>query len=769
MAGPSAKDLQKALEFKNQLTEIINLIHETQDIAEIIVNLRPKILDMLDAERLSIYAVDAKNQQVYSLFKQGEEVKEIRVPRTSSSMVGFVALTGQAINIRNAYDAAELKGYHPELKFDQSWDQKTGFKTKQVLTTPVLYEKYLMGVLQLLNKVGGDAFTPEDLEAANQVARTLGSAFYNRRRMAPKRSPNKFAAIIDKNLISEKNFEDAVSYSRMNNLPVAEVLVEKYRISKDEVLKSLSAFYECPSFLYDGSQRMPEEFRERLKHEYLKKILVAPVSKDGSTVTVAMEDPSDLAKADAVRVMQLAPKVQFLVALPKDIGDYVDASFNIAAAGSGQVADILTELGAEEEEDAESAAAAKAAAEVMDDTEPAVVRLANQIIIDGYERGASDIHVEPYGKNDPCVVRFRIDGICHVYQEIPASHRAALVSRLKIMARLDISERRLPQDGKIRFKMGKGQIELRVATIPTQSGGGGDEDVVMRILAASKPMPLEDMGFSERNLRVTKELMDKPYGIFLCVGPTGSGKTTTLHSALGYINTPELKIWTAEDPVEITQRGLRQVQMRSKIGLTFANTMRSFLRADPDVIMVGEMRDKETAEIGIEASLTGHLVVSTLHTNSAPETVTRLLDMDIEPFNFADSLLGILAQRLARRVCKHCKQAFHPSEEEFAVLVKDYGEEWFAKTGLAYKPDLTLYKAVGCPECAGTGYRGRIALHELMVGTDPIKRMIQKRSPVEDIRNQAMADGMTTLMQDGIVKVLAGHTDHHQVRAVCIK
>jgi type II secretory ATPase GspE/PulE/Tfp pilus assembly ATPase PilB-like protein len=767
MSAAKQQDLQKALEFKNQLTEIINLIHETQDISEIIVNLRPKILDLLDAERLSIYAVDAKNQQVYSLFKQGEEIKEIRVPRTSASMVGFVALTGQTLSIRNAYDAAELKGYHPELRFDSSWDQKTGFRTQQVLTTPVLYDKYLMGVLQLLNKTGGPAFTEEDVEAANQVARTLGIAFYNRRRMAPKRSPNKFNALIDKNLISEKNFEDAVAYARMNNLAVTAVLVDKYRISKDEVLKSLAAFYECEYFLYDGTQRMPDEFRERLKHDYLKKIGVAPLSRDGSTVVVAMEDPSDLAKVDAVRVMQLAPRQKFLVALPKDITDYLDVSFNVAAVAAGDMADILTELTAEDEESGQVATAQPMVG--MDDADSAVVRLANQIIIDGFQRGASDIHVEPYGKQKPCMVRFRIDGICHIYQEIPASHRAALVSRLKIMAHLDISERRLPQDGKIRFRMGNQQIELRVATLPTMSGGGGDEDVVMRILAASKPMPLEEMGFSERNLRVTKELMDKPYGIFLCVGPTGSGKTTTLHSCLGFINTPELKIWTAEDPVEITQAGLRQVQMRPKINLTFANAMRAFLRADPDVIMVGEMRDQETAEIGIEASLTGHLVVSTLHTNSAPETVTRLLDMGIEPFNFADSLLGILAQRLARRVCKHCKQAYHPSEDEFQVLVRDYGEEYFPSSGLRYTPELQLYKAPGCPECAGTGYKGRLALHELMVGTDEVKRMIQRRSPVEDIRNQAIRDGMTTLMQDGIHKIMAGLTDHHQVRSVCIK
>ena len=766
----SAKEaeLRKALQFKEQLTGIINLIHEAPDVGEIIVNIRPKILELLDAERLSIFAVDAGNQQVYSLFKAGDDIKEIRVPRSTASQVGFVALTGQTLNIKDAYDEAELKAYHPELKFDSSWDKKTGFVTRQVMTTPILYNsKYLMGVLQLLNKTDGDAFEDDDVSAAKDVAKTLGIAFYNRRRMAPKRSPNKFGQLIDKSLISEKNFEDAVSYARANNMPVAEVLVEKYRMSREEVLKSMAAFYNCGYFVYDGMQKMPEDFRERLKHDYLKKIEVAPLSKSGSTVKVAMRDPSDLAKVDAVRTMGLAPRQEFLVALGSDIRDYLNASYDVDETGlAGDMAEILGDLSTE----AEEMKTERSEEVIIEDNDSAVVRLANQIIVDGYLKDASDIHVEPQGRNNPAMIRFRIDGICHVYQEIPASHSNALVSRLKIMSHLDISERRLPQDGKIRFKMKNKTIELRVATIPTQGGEGQQEDVVMRILAASKPIPLQSMGFNPRNLEVLKEIISKPYGIILCVGPTGSGKTTTLHSALGHINKPVRKIWTAEDPVEITQKGLRQVQMKPKIGLTFANAMRAFLRADPDVIMIGEMRDTETAEIGIEASLTGHLVFSTLHTNSAPETITRLLDMDIEAFNFADSLLGILAQRLLRRLCKKCKEEYQLGEDEFMGLVQNYGgPDEFEKTGIKYSKDMTLFGPKGCPHCAGTGYKGRMALHEMMLGTDPIKRMIQKHSTVEEIRNQALSDGMTTLMQDGVIKVLQHGTDFRQVRAVCIK
>ncbi len=389
------------------------------------------------------------------------------------------------------------------------------------------------------------------------------------------------------------------------------------------------------------------------------------------------------------------------------------------------------------------------------------------MILDAWRKKASDIHIEPSPSDKITRIRFRIDGICQPYIQVPNAFTRAVVSRIKIMANLDIAEKRLPQDGKIKFKQkGKDLLELRVATVPTV---GGLEDVVLRLLHTGTPLKLNEIGMSERNLKKFIDIISQPYGLVLVVGPTGSGKTTTLHSALSYINTPDKKIWTAEDPVEITQPGLRQVEVRPKIGLTFARIMRSFLRADPDVIMIGEMRDEETATIGIEASLTGHLVFSTLHTNSAPETVTRLLEMGLDPYNFADSLLGVLAQRLIRTLCKNCKEAYHPTKEEFDELVAEYGEEYFGRVGVKYSGNLILYRPKGCDVCGGTGYKGRMGIHELLINDDEIKALIKKKAPTEEIRKVAIRQGMTTLKQDGIEKVLEGYTDLKEVRRVCIK
>jgi type II secretory ATPase GspE/PulE/Tfp pilus assembly ATPase PilB-like protein len=354
------------------------------------------------------------------------------------------------------------------------------------------------------------------------------------------------------------------------------------------------------------------------------------------------------------------------------------------------------------------------------------------------------------------------------------------------MCDMDISQKRKPQDGKIKFrKFGPLDIELRVATIPSV---GSMEDVVMRILSAGEPIPLDKMGFTPLNLKELKTTIAKPYGLFFVCGPTGSGKTTTLHSIMKSLNSPETKIWTAEDPVEITQRGLRQVQMNVKAGLTFPLVMRSFLRADPDIIMVGEMRDKETTSIGIEASLTGHLVFATLHTNSATESVIRLLDMGMDPFNFSDALLGVLAQRLAKRLCK-CKKSHVASQQEIKALLEEYcvelknidrfktnlevaQKEILAHWTKQYGDDkgrIMLYGPAGCDACSDSGYKGRVGLHELLIATDAQKKNIQEHARVAEMLVTALGDGMRTLKQDGVEKVLEGITDMQQVRTVCIK
>ncbi|HYM62517.1 MAG TPA: GspE/PulE family protein [Thermoanaerobaculia bacterium] len=760
--------LERELDYRRRLTQIANQINSADSIPHILMTLKDRIVELLEAERLTIYAVDTKNQELYSLQKVGDAPKEIRVPKSFSSIAGFTALARKTINIRDAYDANELAKYHANLRFDQRWDKQTGFRTRSVLAVPVLFEKYLLGVIQLINKRHGVAFTHQDEEGSEEIARILGIAFYNQHRAARQTKPSKFGALVDKGVLSEKDIEQAVSSARVNNTPVEKVLIEDFNVPKEELGKSVAAFYGAQFFNYDGQQTIPADLQERVPADMWKKYVCAPVERKPGLLVIAVDDPQDLTRLDGIRAMNLAPRYDFQVGLKHDILAYISASYGeavqSATSDAADLAKIIDSLGEGERVELEDDKPTDGPE--IDETDSGIVRLVNQLIIEAYSRGASDIHVEPDGPKNPCGIRLRIDGDCQKFMEVPGAHRNAVVQRLKIMSKLDISEKRKPQDGKIRFKYSKGTIELRVATIPTANG---NEDVVMRILAASKPLPIEKMGFSEHNLSRFKEILQKPYGICLVVGPTGSGKTTTLHSALGFINTEDMKIWTAEDPVEITQKGLRQVQVQPKIDFTFAAAMRSFLRADPDVIMVGEMRDHETAAIGIEASLTGHLVFSTLHTNSAPETITRLLDMDIDPFNFADALLGIMAQRLIRTLCPKCKEPYNPSPEEFAEIVEVYGREYFPRTGMTYSPELTLYKPKGCPNCSNSGFKGRMGVHELLVGSDEIKRAVQRRAPIDELRRLALDQGMRTLLQDALEKMFKGVCDYKQARAIAVK
>jgi type IV pilus assembly protein PilB len=474
---------------------------------------------------------------------------------------------------------------------------------------------------------------------------------------------------------------------------------------------------------------------ERIPQEYCQEHVVLPVGQVGDFLLVAFANPFEVTVPARLQEMT-GKRIVRLLGREKDIRDKF-AKTNERAGFDEVVQQIGAEFGKTGEESASE--------EVNEESGP-IIQLSNRVIEDAYYLGASDIHVEPQEKE--MVVRYRIDGVCQEKLRLPARVGPALVARLKIMCNLDIAERRLPQDGRIVFKQytKKGMdIDLRVSTAPLNHGEG----VVMRILDKQKStLPMTALGFSEENLVRYREVIRQPYGMILHCGPTGSGKSMTLYSALNEINSPELVIRTAEDPIEYTLNGINQMQMHRQIGLTFAAALRSFLRQDPDIILVGEIRDKETANIAVEAALTGHLLISTLHTNDAPSTVARLTDMGVEPFMISSSLLCVCAQRLMRRVCKSCRYQAEPHAREKEILEKGLG--W---SGPIYKANPR-----GCPKCGNSGYKGRVGIHELMITNDELIDGINKGLEASELKRIAMRGGMKTLHQDSLLKVREGIT-----------
>ncbi|HBG05968.1 MAG: type II secretion system protein E [Geobacteraceae bacterium GWC2_58_44] len=542
-------------------------------------------------------------------------------------------------------------------------------------------------------------------------------------------------------------------------LKVGELLVTKGLITEEQLICALATKFRL-RFVDLHGITPSEAALAAIPQGLASRLQVFPVSLTGRRLVVATSTPTDLTTEDILRFSTNC-SIELVVSSSRQIAAAIERYYS----HRGEAVDTLLEsmkgeaetLSVEEEADE---------ARLLFEPDSEVISLVNRLLIDAYKRGASDIHFEPGSGQSPLIVRYRIDGECVPAHQIAASYKWAIIARIKILALLDIAERRRPQSGKILLRYHQQKLEYRVEITPLV---GGREAAVLRLLVASKPLPLSQLALMPYNLERFLGLLQKPYGIILCVGPTGAGKTTTLHSALGHINSRERKIWTAEDPVEITQAGLCQVQINVKIGFTFAEALRSFLRADPDVIMIGEMRDPETAKIAIEASLTGHLVLSTLHTNSAPETAVRLIEMGMDPFNFADALIGILAQRLAKRLCEHCRKKVSAKRELYDQLVADFDRS--AGRRLEVLPafdDAKLMEKCGCERCGGSGYKGRVAIHELMTAIPAIKKAIRHEARVEELREIALQEGMWTLKMDGIMKVLTGDTDMEQILRVCM-
>ena len=778
-------DISSKLEFQKQLQAVTNKIHATSNVDEIMLELGQDICNLLGADRLTVYVLSDDRNSIVSKVKTGlTSFKDLKLPINDQSMAGFVAMNRNLINVRDVYDENELRGHSPQLRFLKEVDKRTGYRTKQMLVAPVVDtgSSELVGVVQAINTRGGQPFSALAEEGVVNLCETLAIALKQRQKPTAV-VRGRYDALVANAVLSAEEMDLALRSARRKGLDIEQVLLDEFQVKPAAIGAALSAFFGVPYEPLKQDRIKSMDLLRNLKRDFLESSNWAPLEDTKEGLIVVTNDPERV-KASRI-VSNIFPKSRILyrVCTKREFTATLDQFFGGDIADTSSIGDLLSGMDQDDEEGGGGGGVDDAS--MAADNE--LVKLVNKIIIDAYHQGASDIHIEPYPGKGKTEIRFRRDGSLQPYISVPASYRNAIAARLKIMCDLDISEKRKPQDGKIKFrKFGPLDIELRVATVPSQ---GGVEDIVMRILAAGEPIPLDKLGLSTRNLKVLKDTVSKPYGLFFCCGPTGSGKTTTLHSVLGYLNTPDTKIWTAEDPVEITQKGLRQVQMNPKAGLNFATAMRAFLRADPDIIMVGEMRDKETTAIGIEASLTGHLVFATLHTNSAPESIIRLLDMGMDPFNFADALLGVLAQRLAKRLCGKCKQPHTAGQDEVKLLLEEYCQElkntdsWkkdpkgayeavyrdWAKSFADDKGQFTLFTPTGCETCSGTGYKGRVGLHELLVGSDAVKKLIQEHARVAEVFSVALNEGMRTLKQDGVEKVLQGITDMHQVRAVCIK
>ncbi|WP_372828322.1 GspE/PulE family protein [Polaromonas sp.] len=773
----------EALYFR-QLQLVTNRIHETENIDQIMLEASQDICKLFNADRLTLYAVNEDRTSIISKVKTGLNTsRDLKLPISAQSVAGYVALSKTMVNIADVYDDEALKKIHPGLSFLQEVDKRSGYRTKQMLVAPVMDGNTLYGVLQVINNRSDQPFARLEEDGAQQLCKTLGIAIRQRMQKveeSQRRRATKYDGLVADGVLSQGELSQCVQKAREEIQSVEHLLMADYRIRPAQIGASLAKFFGVPHEAFNAGRIRSEMLHGLLKRHFVEQQGWMPLEETPEGLVIMCVDPEAVRGARVVpQVFPKISKFAYCVTTQTEFDETLSQLFGAGNEG-GSIDQLLADMDSPLENDANDDSALESAA-----ADNELVKFVNKVIIDAYKQKVSDIHIEPMPGKAKTGIRFRIDGTLQPYIEVPAQFRQAMVTRLKIMCDLDISEKRKPQDGKIKFKKyGPLDIELRVATIPS---AGGVEDVVMRILAAGEPIPLEKLGLTAHNKERLEKTVSKPYGLFYVCGPTGSGKTTTLHSILKFLNTPDTKIWTAEDPVEITQKGLRQVQINKKAGIDFALIMRAFLRADPDIIMVGESRDKETVSMGVEASLTGHMVFSTLHTNSAPESITRLLDMGMDPFNFADALLGILAQRLAKKLCD-CKQAYQPGAQELKEFIREYSEElrnteaWKADAGgesqqlldgwmERYGKDghLALYKAVGCDKCNQTGYKGRIGLHELMIADDAAKKLIQERARVAELFAAAVNSGMRTLKMDGMEKVLMGLTDLKMVRSVCIK
>ena len=790
------------------LQALLESIQDAPDLKSIKRTLSRHIRDIFQVEMASIFLVNTSKEELDSwLLLPGDSLEKIVVPMGTGSIVGFVATKKIEVNLADPYDFQQLRRVGFGLNFSDKYDKQANIRTKQVLAIPIVDDNTLMGVVELINKRDDTQFSNKEQHEVKKLAQVLADAFLNHN-LFSQQIPPKYESLLAQKLLSRKELIQGLAKATELGEDPDTVLMKDFQIPRLKMGKLLAEFYSTSFMDLEKVDSNPKKIFSGVNIGYFEKEELVPLSLDNGKLVVAVKNVEDQTLASAIREkVPRVKQVELVFAFQEDIRSfwkrtrqkYPSGSSGVSIEPQSSLDTSLFDL-VEEKKPQEKVKGQRVTYEerrvrpekrvekrpeprvykgpekpvgkkpekpvdINDDINaPTVVQMVNKIIDGGYSSQASDIHIEPYGHEENGEVRYRIDGVCSNAFKIPRQYVRQVVDRIKYLASLKLDERIRPQCGTVKFTTSEGkEIELRVATIPTADR---NDDIVLRIIPEPKPLPVLDELMPSRVLAPLKEIIDQEQGLILVVGPNASGKTTTLHSFLAHLNTAEKKIWTAEYPVEIKQHRIRQVQVDPLVNYTFADALRAFLRADPDVIMIGDMQDLQTAVMAVNAAQNGHLLLSSLPAKSVKEGITHCLDMGLNPSNLAAALQGVMAQRLVRTLCEDCKESYHPERDEYDRLLENYGISFYDHINVMYRDDLVFYRAKGCPRCNDSGYLGRMGLYELLAVNPTIRKLIINREPVDDIIDEAMVNGMILLLQEGIQLVFDGTIDCKELMSI---
>lgn len=814
----------------SSLQSMLEAIQEAANMESIKRILHEQILGVFQVEMASIFLVKKNNEELASwLLIPGDSVKQIVVPIKTNSIFGYVASKIESVNLRDAYNVQELRRVGSELNFSDSHDVKANVRSKQILAVPIVQDDTTIGVLQLINRKDDTDFTFEDEKAARTLAGLLATAFFTHGNFT-KKPPSRYESLLAQKILSQKELEQGLAKAAELGEDPDTVLMREFHIPKRKMGELMAKFYSTGFADLEKVDTDPRELFQGINSNYFESKELVPLSLNNGKLSVAVKNIEDQTLASAIRKhVPKAKQVELLFAFQEDIRSFwkraqrqnsreqergrkepqevIDTSLFDLLGGGQSYEDVTEEwtgdhsqedltgewAGDHSQEDlTEKWTGDQAQEEVKEQrvtvvervvernkvienrgdllvedndeiNDPKVVQMVTKIIERGDTAQASTIHIEPYGLDEDGELRYRIQKSCSKPLRLPRQYVGKIIDRIKFLASLK-QDRSRPQAGKFTFITSRGkEIELRVATIPTANG---NEDIVLSLLPAAKTLVSLDKLLPLRLIPLFKEIIEQRQGMVLVVGPNGSGKTTTLHSALAHINTTEKKIWTAEYPLEIQQRRIRQVQIDPLANFSYVNALQACLGADPDVIMIGDMRDSKTAVMAFDAALNGHLLLSSLPVNTAAEGIIHCLNMGLEPSLLANALNGVLAQRLVRTLCDHCKKPYHPGKDEYDLLFEKYGISFFEHINVMYSEDLVFHRANGCPKCNNSGYQGKTGVFELLLLTPTIRKLIMKRASLHEIIDEAMINDMTLLLQEGIQLIFKGKTDCKELMSV---